>query len=56
MATLGQRYKLWWPRNNAQSGGVGILVEEEISRNVVKVKRNNNRVKAIMLTIGREVI
>ena len=35
----GQRYKLWWSVNDARFGGVGILVKEEISGNVVEVGR-----------------
>ena len=35
----GRRYKMWWSGNDAGFGGVGILVKEEISGNVVEVKR-----------------
>ena len=38
MGTLGRRYKLWWSGNDAESGGVGILVKEEISGNVKEEK------------------
>ena len=38
------------------SGGVGILVKEKISGNVVEVKRKSDRVMAIVLTLGREVM
>ena len=37
-------------------GGVEILVKEEITGNVVKVIRKSDRVMAIMLTLGREVM
>ena len=53
---LGQRYKLWWSENDAGFGGVGILVKEEISGNVVEVRRKSDRVMAIVLTLGREVM
>ena len=56
MGTLGRRYKLWWSGNDAGFGGVGILVKEEISRNVVEVRRKSDRVMAIVLTLGREVM
>ena len=36
--TSGRRYKLWWSRNDAGFGGVGILVKEEISGNVAKLE------------------
>ena len=56
MGTLGQMYKLWWSGNDAGFGGVGILVKEEISGNVVEVRRKSDRVMAIVLTLGREVM
>ena len=56
MGTLGRRYKLWWSGNDAGFGGVGILVKEKISGNVVEVRRKSDRVMAIVLTLGREVM
>ena len=52
----GQRYKMWWSGNDAGFGGVGILVKEEISGNVVEVRRKSDRVIVIVLTLGREVM
>ena len=37
VGTLGQRYKLRWSGNDAGFEGVGILVKEEISGNIVEV-------------------
>ena len=51
-----RRYKLWWSENDAGFGRVGILVKEEISGNVVEVRRKSDSVMAIVLTLGREVI
>ena len=56
VGTLGRRYKLWWSGNDAGFRGVGILVKEEISGNVVEVRRKSDRVMAIVLTLGREVM
>ena len=56
MGTSGRRYYLWWSGNDAGFGGVGILVKEEISKNVVEVKRKSDRVIAIVLTLSREVM
>ena len=56
MGSSGQRYKLWWSGNDSGFGGVGILVKEEISGNVVEIRRKSDRVMAIVLTLGREVI
>ena len=55
VATSGRRYKLWWSGNDVGFGGVGILVKEEISGNIVEVKRKSDKVMAIVLTLGREV-
>ena len=56
VGTSGRRYKLWWSRNDAGFAGIGILVKEEISENDVEVRRKSDRVMAIVLTLGREVM
>ena len=56
MSTSGRRYKLWWSGNDSGFGGVGILVKDEISGNVVEVRRKSDRVMAIVLTLGKEVM
>ena len=56
VGTLRRRYKLWWSGNDAGFRGVGILVKEEISGNVVEVRKKSDRVMAIALTLGREVM
>ena len=56
VGTLGRRYKLWWSGNDVGFGGVGILVKEEISENVVEVRKKSDRVMAIVLTLDREVM
>ena len=43
-------------RNDAGFRGFGILVIEEISENVVEVRRKSDRVMAIVLILGREVM
>ena len=53
---MGQRYKLWWSGNDAESGKFGILVKEEISGTVVEVRRKSDKVMAIVLTLGGEMI
>ena len=32
-------YKLWWCENDDKTGGVGILVKEELCENVLEVRR-----------------
>ena len=56
VGTSGRRYKLWWSGNDAGFGGVGILLKEEISGNVVEVRRKSDQIMAIVLTLGREVM
>ena len=54
--TLGQRYKLWWSGNDVEFGGFGILVKEELSGNVVEVRRKSSRVIAMVRTLDRKVM
>ena len=56
LGTLRQRHKLWWSGNDAEFEGDGILVKEEISGNVVEVRRKSDRVMAIVLTLRRKVM
>ena len=51
----GRRYKLWWCGNDDKTGGVGILINEELCENVVEVRRCD-RVLAIGLVFGEEVV
>ena len=51
----GRRYKLWWCRNDDKTGGLGILVKE-LCENVVEVRRRCDRVMAIGLVLGEEVV
>ena len=52
----GRRYKLWWSGNDAGFGGARILMKEEISGNVVEVRRKSDRAMAVVLTLGREIM
>ena len=52
----GRRYKLWWSGNDDKTGGVDILVKEELCENVVEVRRRWDRVIAIILVFGEEVV
>ena len=52
----GRRYKLWWCGNDDKTGGVGILVKEELCENVVEVRRRCDRVMAIGLVFEEEVV
>ena len=37
MGVKGRRYKLWWSGNSDGTGGVGVLVKEELCEKVVEV-------------------
>ena len=52
----GRRYKLWWCGNDDKTGGVGILVKEELCEKVVEVRRRCDRVMGIGLVFGEEVV
>ena len=56
VGTSGRRYKLWWSGDDIRFVGVGILVKEEISGNVLEIRRKSDRVMAIVLTLSREVM
>ena len=38
MGVKGKRYKLWWSENSDGTGGVGVLVKEELCEKVVECK------------------
>ena len=52
----GRRYKLWWCGNDDKTGGVGILVKQELCENVVEARRRCDKVMAIGLVFGKEVV
>ena len=43
----GRRYQLWWCENDDKTGGVEILIKEELCENVIDVRRRCDRVMAI---------
>ena len=49
------RYKLWWCKYDDKTGGVGILVKEELRENVVEIRRRCDRLMAIGLVFREEV-
>ena len=52
----GRRYMLLWCGNDDKTVGVGILVKEELSENVVEIRRRCDRVMATELVFGEEVV
>ena len=56
ISVKGRRYKLWWCGNDGKTGGLGISVKEEFCENVVEVRRRCDRVMAIGLVFGEEMV
>ena len=48
--------KLWYSGSSKARNGVGILVEKELVDFVVEVKRKSDRIMAIKVLVGSEVI
>ena len=42
MGLKGRRFKLWWSGNNDGTGGVGVLLKEELREKVVEVQRKSD--------------
>jgi len=49
-------YKLWYSGSNRTKNRVGILVGKELIDFVVEVKRNSDRIMAIKVMVGLEIL
>ena len=49
-------YKLWYLGSNRAKNGVGILVGKELVKQVVKVRRKNDRIMYAKLVVGSEIL
>ena len=52
----GRRSKLWWSRNSDGTGGVGVLVKDELCKKVVEVRRRCERVMTVVMVLEEEVL
>ncbi|XP_015768733.1 PREDICTED: craniofacial development protein 2-like [Acropora digitifera] len=52
----GRRYKLQWSGNSDGTGGVGVLVKEELWEKVVEVRRRSERVITVVMVLEEEVL
>src|SRR5206468_934019 len=52
----GHKYKFFWTGSKEGSSGVGILVAEKWLEKVVEVKRMNERLMLVRLTVGVRVV
>lgn len=51
-ARVVEGYKVWYSGSIRNRNGLGILVDEELRKQMVEVKRVNNRMMSIKLVIG----
>ena len=49
-------FKLWYSGSNKARNGVGILVDKELIDFVVEVRRKSDRIMAIKVVMGSEVL
>ena len=49
-------FKLWYSGTNRARNGVGIIVDKTLTQDVVDVKRAGDRIMAIKIVIGQELI
>ena len=52
----GRRYKLQWSGNSDGTGGVGVLVKEELCEKVVEVRRRSELVITVVMVLEEEVL
>ena len=55
MGAKGRRYKLWWSGNSDGTGGVEVLMKEELCE-VVEVRRKSDRVMKVVMALEEEVV
>ena len=51
MGVKGRRYRLWWSGISDGTGGVGVLVREELCEKVVEVRRKSDRVMTVVMAL-----
>ena len=56
LGVKGRRYKMWWSGNKEGTGGVGVMVKEELCEKVIEVRRRSDRVMAVVLVFEEEVV
>ena len=55
LGVKGRRYK-WWCGNSDGTGGVAVLVKEELCEKVVEVRRRSQRVMTVVMVLEEEVL
>ena len=56
MGVKRRRYKLWGSGNSDGTGGVGVLVKEELCEKVVEVQRKSDRVMTVVMALEEKVV
>ena len=49
-----KRYKVFWS-GKGDSGGVGVMIKEELSDKVLEVRRKSDRVMSLLLVSGKRL-
>ena len=55
VGAAGERYKFWWKGDDG-SGGVGIMVKEELVDKVIAVERKSDRVIVVVMSFGKVMV
>ena len=53
---LGNGYKLYYCGVNQRRNGVGIIVEESLTRNIIKVDRVSDRLICVKVVLGKNIV
>ncbi len=56
VGAVGRRYKLWWKGDDGGTGGVGVMVKEELAEKVLEVKRKSVRVIVVVMVVGQVTV
>ena len=51
-----QGYKLLWKGDSDRTAGVGVLVASELADRIIRVERISDRVIAVDLVIGEQIV
>ncbi|ESN97919.1 hypothetical protein HELRODRAFT_177581 [Helobdella robusta] len=51
----GGRYKLWWKGDDG-TGGVGVMVREELVEKMLEVRRRSNGVIVVVMVFGKVIV
>ena len=56
LGVKGRRYRFWWSEHSNGTGGVGVLVKEELCEKFVEVRMRSVRVMTVVMVREEEVL